>query len=221
MVPLASIGALMALLVTSASPMLVEKHIAQTIADSTQQWHICRTRLGGGAQCNTISQNAFTTLLAAGKNYDQQDAADQMVDLAKTLNDNADMTRLAQIFVQQPRHAFTSPLLPDGAEEPRELNGFSRCQFASSDFTKFSGDQTGNLSLGVEAVNPPGSCPARHANPGAHRIDVTSIDFNATTATNGTDASSSGSQNIRSTPDDDDAGDSGGDFGGGGAVDFL
>jgi hypothetical protein len=44
-------------------------------------------------------------LLAAGKNCDQQDAADQMIDLAKTLNNNAAMINLAQIFVQQPRNA--------------------------------------------------------------------------------------------------------------------
>jgi hypothetical protein len=64
-----------------------------------------QTKAGGGSQCNTISQTAFTTLLAAGGNCDQQNAADSMIDLAKTLNNDPDMIRLAQIFVQQPRNA--------------------------------------------------------------------------------------------------------------------
>lgn len=60
---------------------------------------------GGADQCNPISQTAFSSLLAAGGNCDQQDAADQMVDLAKTLGNDAEMIRLAQLFVQQPRNA--------------------------------------------------------------------------------------------------------------------
>ncbi|KAH9976530.1 hypothetical protein BJV74DRAFT_861958 [Russula compacta] len=165
MVQLASISVLMALLAASASAMPLEKRIAQTIADSTTQWVQACNKAGGGAQCNTISQNAFTTLLAAGKNCDQQDAGDQMVDLAKKLNNNADMIRLAQIFVQQPRNAPDSLQVPycQTAPKNQELNGFFHCQFSSSDFTKFSGDQTGNLPLGVKAVNPPGSCPARNS----------------------------------------------------------
>jgi hypothetical protein len=62
-------------------------------------------KAGGAGQCSTISQTAFTTLLAAGGNCDQQDAADSMVDLAKTLNNDPDMIRLSQIFVQQPRNS--------------------------------------------------------------------------------------------------------------------
>ncbi|KAH9954588.1 hypothetical protein BC827DRAFT_1272484 [Russula dissimulans] len=154
---------LMALLVASATSALpLQKRISQTIADSTTLWVQACEKAGGGGQCNTISQAAFSTLLAAAGNCDQQDAADKMVDLAKTLNNDADMIRLAQIFVQQSRNA------PDGLQVPycqtapknTELNGFFHCQFAGSDFTKFSGDQTGNLPLGVSAVNPPGSCPA-------------------------------------------------------------
>jgi hypothetical protein len=146
-----------------------------------------QTKAGGAGQCNTISQAAFITLLAAGKNCDQQDAGDKMVDLAKTLNNDPEMIRLAQLFVQQPRNAvrifclscgiaiivcdsrtLTLSFQPDSLQVPycqtapknKELDGFFHCQFAGSDFTKFSGDQTGNLPLGVAAVNPPGSCPA-------------------------------------------------------------
>jgi len=166
---------LMALLAASAtSAMPLQKRIAQTIADSTTLWVQACNKAGGGGQCNTISQAAFSTLLAAGKNCDQQNAADKMIDLAKTLNNNADMIRLAQIFVQQPRNA------PDGLQVPycqtapknAELNGLFHCQFAGSDFTKFSGDQTGNLPLGVSAVNPPGSCPAlNHPVPDGVQLD--------------------------------------------------
>jgi hypothetical protein len=46
-----------------------------------------------------------------------------------------------------------------------ELNGLFHCQFAGSNFAKFSGDQTGNLPLGVAAVTPPGSCPAKADGP--------------------------------------------------------
>jgi len=68
-------------------------------------------KAGGGGQCNTISQAASSTLLADAGNCDQQDAADKMVDLAKTLNSDADMIRLAQIFAQQPRNAVRSSRL--------------------------------------------------------------------------------------------------------------
>ena len=47
---------------------------------------------------------AFTTLLAAAGPCDQQESADAMIDLAKTLNNDADMIKFTQIFVQQPRN---------------------------------------------------------------------------------------------------------------------
>lgn len=105
------------------APLKLDKRIAQTISDSTTAWvQACvstysrsqegcahslgiQNKAGGGQQCNTVSQNAFMTLLAAGGNCDQQNAADGMVNLAKQLNNDADMIRLAQIFVQQPRNA--------------------------------------------------------------------------------------------------------------------
>jgi len=155
---------LVALVAASAvTAFPVEKRISQIISDSTQLWVQACNKAGGGQKCNAISQTAFSSLLAAGKNCDQQNAADQMVDLAKTLKNGTDMIRLAQIFVQQPRNE------PDGLQVPycqtapknAELKGFFHCQFAGSNFAKFSGDQTGNLPLGVKAVVPPGSCPAR------------------------------------------------------------
>ncbi|THH06415.1 hypothetical protein EW145_g4108 [Phellinidium pouzarii] len=152
---------------TTVSAIPLHKRIAQTIADSTTAWEQACTTAGGAGQCNPISQQAFTSLLAAGGNCDQQNAADAMVSLAKQLNNNADMIRLAQIFVQQPRNAPDSLQVPYCQTAPNntELNGFFHCQFASSDFTKFSGDQTGNLPLGLNAVTPPGSCPAQTTGP--------------------------------------------------------
>ncbi|KAG6884067.1 hypothetical protein C0992_007090 [Termitomyces sp. T32_za158] len=151
----------------SAAPVQFQKRIAQTIADSTHDWEQACLTAGGGQQCNPISQVAFTSLLAAGKNCDQQDAADQMIDLAKTLNNDAEMIRLTQIFVQQPRNAPDSLQVPycQVAPKNQELNGLFHCQFAGSDFTKFSGDQTGNVPLGLSAVTPPGSCPAKPDGP--------------------------------------------------------
>jgi len=150
-----------------ALPQTFNKRIAQTIADSTQQWVQACTVAGGAEQCQPISETAFTSLLAAGGNCDQQNAADQMIDLAKQLNNSADMIRTAQIFVQQPRNAPDSLQVPYCQTVPKnaELVGLFHCQFAGSDFTAFSGDQTGNLPLGVAAVNPPGSCPANPAGP--------------------------------------------------------
>ncbi|PAV14840.1 hypothetical protein PNOK_0939300 [Pyrrhoderma noxium] len=155
------------LFVTFASAIPLQKRIAQTIADSTKDWEQACLAAGGADKCNPISQTAFTSLLAAGGNCDQQNAADSMIDLAKQLGNDPEMIRLAQLFVQQPRNAPDSLQVPYCQSEPKnaELNGLFHCQFAGSDFTKFSGDQTGNLPLGLSAVNPPGSCPAKTDGP--------------------------------------------------------
>ena len=50
---------------------------------------------------------AFSTLLAAAGPCDQQNAADQMIDLAKQLKNDAQMIELAQIFSQQPRNTVS------------------------------------------------------------------------------------------------------------------
>ncbi|KAJ8690962.1 hypothetical protein PTI98_010579 [Pleurotus ostreatus] len=140
----------------SAAPVHMQKRIAQSIAESTAQWEQACLKAGGAGKCNPISQTAFTSLLAAGGNCDQQNAADSMVDLAKSLNNDPEMIRLAQLFVQQPRNAPDSLQVPYCQQAPKnaELTGLFHCQFAGSDFTKFSGNQTGNLPLGLSAVNP-------------------------------------------------------------------
>ncbi|KAI5118735.1 hypothetical protein M0805_000064 [Coniferiporia weirii] len=166
---MANFKSLLAFIISASfvSALPLQKRIAQTIADSTTAWEQACTTAGGAGQCNPISQQAFTSLLAAGGNCDQQNAADAMIDLAKQLNNDADMIRLAQIFVQQPRNAPDSLQVPYCQTAPKnaELDGLFHCQFAGSDFTKFSGDQTGNLPLGLSAVSPPGSCPAKTDGP--------------------------------------------------------
>ncbi|KAH8109626.1 hypothetical protein DFH11DRAFT_910893 [Phellopilus nigrolimitatus] len=166
-----------AITVTVVSAIPLQKRIAQTISDSTQAWQQACTTAGGASQCNTISQTAFTTLLAAGGNCDQQNAADSMIDLAKQLKNDPEMIRLAQLFVQQPRNAPDSLQVPycQTAPDNTELSGLFHCQFASSDFTKFSGDQTGNVPLGLSAVSPAGSCPAKTDGPVPDGVQLNSL----------------------------------------------
>ena len=131
--------ALSAITLQARGAPLHTKRIAQVIADSTALWekacvsanilsHAARvahkTRLqlaaGGAEQCNPVSVTAFTTLLAAAGPCDQQNSADAMVDLAKTLNSDADMIKFAQIFAQQPRNTVRS-LLPYPRSRARAL----------------------------------------------------------------------------------------------------
>lgn len=100
--------ALAALSSVSGIPAPLNKRIAQNIPDSTQKWEQACLAAGGGQRCNPLSVAAFSTLLAAPPACAQQDAADNMIDLAKQLNNNADMIRLTQIFRQQPRNAVST-----------------------------------------------------------------------------------------------------------------
>jgi hypothetical protein len=63
---------------------------------------------GGGSQCNPLSVAAFTTLLAAPGPCEQQNAADNMMNLAKSLKNNAALIALTQVFAQQPRNTVSS-----------------------------------------------------------------------------------------------------------------
>lgn len=151
---------------TAAAPL--EKRIAQNTIDSKTAWEAACNKAGGGAQCNTIAVTAASKLLAAAGPCEQQDSGDAMIDLAKTLNNDPEMIRLAQLFVQQPRNAPDSLQVPYCQVAPKnaELNGLFHCQFAGSKFPNFSGDQTGNIPLGLNApVNPPGACPAKPDGP--------------------------------------------------------
>ncbi|KAI0825600.1 hypothetical protein BC629DRAFT_9551 [Irpex lacteus] len=148
------------------------KRIAQTISASTQKWEASCLAAGGADKCNPLSIKAFSTLLAAAGPCEQQDAADEMIDLAKTLNNNTDMINFTQIFVQQPRNSPNSVAIPYCQNAPRnvELNGLYQCQFQGSDQTTFAGNlklgANGTIPFGMtSALSPAGSCPANPSGP--------------------------------------------------------
>ncbi|KAF9648883.1 proline-rich protein [Thelephora ganbajun] len=172
----------LALSTAQAAPIHT-KRIAQVISASTQKWEAaCRTA-GGGEKCNPISVTAFTTLLAAAGPCEQQNAADQMIDLAKQLNNDAQMIRLAQIFRQQPRNTPSSESVQYCQQPPRnpELSGLFQCQFAGAKTQTFVGGvpvgSPGTIPFGLSSpVNPAGSCPASPNGPipdGQQLVDIT------------------------------------------------
>ncbi|EMD38729.1 hypothetical protein CERSUDRAFT_112455 [Gelatoporia subvermispora B] len=185
MVHFASTVALaVAALSMQARGLPLNKRIAQVIADSTTKWEAACDAAGGGEQCNPISVTAFSTLLAAAGPCDQQNSADAMVDLAKQLNNDADMITFAQIFAQQPRNSPSSQAVPYCQEAPKnaELNGLFQCQFQSADEQTFVGGipvgGNGTIPFGMTSpVSPAGSCPANPSGPitdGSQLTDITS-----------------------------------------------
>lgn len=160
---LCAVAGLIAL--TSASPF--DKEIVQVISNSTKLWFQACEAAGGGEKCGPTSQTASMALLASASDCDQQQAADSMIDLAKSLNNDSKMISLAQVFVQQPRDS------PDGLSvtycqqqsKNTELNGLFQCQFQGVDYTHFTNNVQvggqGTMPLGLSApLNPPGSCKA-------------------------------------------------------------
>jgi hypothetical protein len=165
-----------------AAPLTIEKRIAQTIAASTAKWEQACLAAGGGQKCNPLSQTAFTTLLAAAGDCDQQDAADGLMNLSKQLK-SQEMITLAQIFVQQPRNSPNSVAIPYCQKAPQnaELNGLFQCQFQGSNQNVFANGNklggAGTIPFGLSApLNPLGSCPANTAGPiadGTQLVDIT------------------------------------------------
>lgn len=174
---------LLSLIAATASGAPLEKRIAQTISASTAKWEQACLAAGGGQQCNPQSVASFTTLLAAAGPCEQQNQADKMVDLAKTLQNNSEMIALTQIFAQQPRNTPSSQSVPYCQTAPRntELNGLFQCQFAGANPKVFVGGVAvggpGTIPFGHNApLNPPGSCPANPNGPvpdGQQLVDIT------------------------------------------------
>ncbi|KAH8112406.1 hypothetical protein DFH11DRAFT_490668 [Phellopilus nigrolimitatus] len=165
--------------ISQARPL--KKRIAQTIDASTAQWEQACLAAGGADKCNPLSQTAFMTLLAAAGPCDQQNAADQMIDLAKTLSNSSDMVKFTQIFVQQPRNSPDSFSIPYCQSAPKnsELNGLFQCQFDGTKAT-FTGNLAagaqGTVPFGLASLNPPKSCPANTAGgvaDGTQLVDIT------------------------------------------------
>jgi len=154
-------------IVSSVQAVPLQKRIQQTIADSLTAWEQACLTAGGGQQCNQVKVTAFTTLLAAAGPCDQQDNADIMINLAKTLNNDPEMIRLTQIFTQQPRNSpnSVSVVYCDKAPQNAELNGLFQCQFQGVNDNLFTNGNTpgqaGTIPFGLSSpVSPPGSCPA-------------------------------------------------------------
>ncbi|KAM6496957.1 proline-rich protein [Amanita muscaria] len=174
---------LLSLIAATASGAPLEKRIAQTISASTAKWEQACLAAGGGQQCNPQSVASFTTLLAAAGPCDQQDQADKMIDLAKTLQNNGQVIALTQIFAQQPRNTPTSLSVPYCQKAPRnaELDGLFQCQFAGANPKVFVGGVAvggqGTIPFGHNApLSPPGSCPANPNGPvpdGQQLVDIT------------------------------------------------
>ncbi|EIM81086.1 uncharacterized protein STEHIDRAFT_150134 [Stereum hirsutum FP-91666 SS1] len=192
-----------------AAPARVQKRIAQTTSDSTKKWEAACDAAGGGAQCNTIAVNAFGTLLAAAGNCDQQDSADTMITLAKSLNNDADMIKFAQIFAQQPRNTPNSLAVPycQSAPTNSELNGLFQCQFQGASETTFVGNlavgDAGTIPFGMtSAVNPAGSCPANPSGPiadGTQLVDQVSSPGTVSSSSGSSSNSSSSSSSSADT----------------------
>ncbi|OJA18445.1 hypothetical protein AZE42_05810 [Rhizopogon vesiculosus] len=161
----------------------LQKRIAQVISDSTTKWEQACDAAGGGAKCNQVAVASFGTLLAAPGPCEQQNAADNMIDLAKTLNNDANMIKFAQIFAQQPRNSPTSQSVPYCQSAPRnaELKGLFQCQFQGDNPKTFVGGTAvggaGTIPFGMNApLNPAGSCPANPSGPiadGSQLVDLT------------------------------------------------
>ncbi|KAA1475559.1 hypothetical protein DENSPDRAFT_883653 [Dentipellis sp. KUC8613] len=163
--------ALTAASVALAAPTAFQKRINQDTIAAKTKWEAACDKAGGGQQCNPIAVKAAATLLANAGDCDQQDSADAMIDLAKTLKSDPDMITLAQIFAQQPRNSPNSVSIPYCQTAPKnsELNGLFQCQFSGVDPKNFVGGlkpgAKGTLPLGKTSLNPAGSCPAHTSGP--------------------------------------------------------
>ncbi|PVF91887.1 hypothetical protein CPB86DRAFT_269405, partial [Serendipita vermifera] len=160
--------ALLSVSASQAAPLFrLEKRIAQVIPEATAKWEQACLAAGGGQQCNPQSVAAFSTLLAAPGACEQQNQADSMIDLAKQLGNDAEMIRLTQLFVQQPRNSPNSQSVLYCQQAPRnqELAGLFQCQFQGVNDNVFTGGvaagSPGTIPFGrSSAPSPPGSCPA-------------------------------------------------------------
>ncbi|EGN95022.1 hypothetical protein SERLA73DRAFT_187302 [Serpula lacrymans var. lacrymans S7.3] len=199
MVQLAIFTVALAAASVNAAPLW--KRIQQTISDSTTKWEAACTAAGGGQQCNPVAVASFGTLLAAPGACAQQDAADNMIDLAKTLNNDPNMIKFAQIFAQQPRNSPTSQSVPYCQSAPRnaELNGLYQCQWQGDDAKTFVGGiavgGNGTIPFGMSSpLSPAGSCPANPSGPITNGAQLTDL-----TQSPGVGSTSSGSSSGNST----------------------
>ncbi|TFY50705.1 hypothetical protein EVG20_g11374 [Dentipellis fragilis] len=186
--------ALTAASVALAAPAAFQKRINQDTIAAKTKWEAACDKAGGGQKCNPIAVTAAGTLLANAGDCAQQDSADAMITLAKSLKNDPDMISLAQIFAQQPRNSPNSVSIPYCQTAPKnsELNGLFQCQFSGVDPKNFVGGlkpgDKGTLPLGKTSLNPAGSCPAHTSGPVADGVQL-----NTLVTSPGSGAASSGS----------------------------
>jgi len=188
-----------ALVSVHATPLL-QKRIAQVIADSMTLWEAaCDRASGNSTQCNPLAVTAFSTLLAAAGPCDQQNAADALIDFSKQLN-SQEMIALAQVFCQQARNTPNSLSVPYCQQAPKnaELNGLFQCQYQGANLNEFVGGLSvgdpGTIPFGMTSpVSPLGSCPANPSGPIAAGSQLTAITTSPfASGSSGTPSSSSG-----------------------------
>lgn len=164
------------------------RRVATPEPDATTAWMTQCQKSGGGKLASSICPSDSYThtgqycvelsidgLLALQANADPcnaQNVADRMVDLSKTLNNDVEMVRLAQIFVQQPHESSDrrSVLYCQTAPKNSELRGLYPCQYDSNNLRTFTNGAAlgaaGTRPFGSTAfVNPSGSCPAHLTGP--------------------------------------------------------
>ncbi|KAK2463674.1 hypothetical protein APHAL10511_004425 [Amanita phalloides] len=191
-------------LASTACGAPIKKRINQVIDQSMVQWQAACVAAGGslGDVCNPQAIKSFDTLLANAGPCDQQNEADNMIDLAHKLNNNAQMIKFTQIYVQQPRNSPSSQSVPYCQDAPRnsELKGLFQCQFAGVDPNTFVGGipvgSRGTIPFGqTSKVDPPGSCPAHPSGPipnGTQLVDIVQSPGSPGSGS-GSDSGSSGS----------------------------
>ncbi|KAF9077975.1 hypothetical protein BDP27DRAFT_1207573 [Rhodocollybia butyracea] len=189
--------------VARAAPLSLTKRIQQTTIDAVTPWENACDAAGGGLQCNPTAVAAAATLLAAAGNCDQQNSADAMVTLAKSLNNNAQMISLAQIFVQQPRNSPNSVAVPycDTAPQNSELNGFFQCQFQGSNQKTFVGGVAvggaNTIPFGqTTPLSPAGSCPANPSGPVADGVQLNTLVTSPGTPSSGSASTGSAASSV-------------------------
>jgi hypothetical protein len=197
---------LLSFIASTATAAPLQKRIAQVISSSTTFWEKACDAAGGGEQCNPVAVNSFETLLAAAGPCDQQNAADNMIDLAKTLQNNADVITFAQLFAQQPRNSPSSQSVQYCQQAPRnaELDGLFQCQFKGDNPTVFVGGvpvgQSGTIPFGhSQPLSPSGSCPANPSGPIADGTQLTDITKDPGVPSSGTSATPAASSTPAAT----------------------
>jgi len=156
------------------------KRIGQTLTASTTKWLAACESAGGSLECLALASSADISLTASAGPCDQQNAADSLMTLTKTLGKPTTLFDYTQLFLQQPRDTSSYLATPYCMTAPKnaELKGFYQCQFEGSSTTQFVGGlkvgASGTIPLGLR-TSPAGGCPAHPSGPIADASQLTDI----------------------------------------------